>query len=387
MRGEHQSAKLRQRPLVLFACALALWAGFAAGVERLRAQQPASNPKLVEHVRAGLKAREENRLDDAARELEAAAKLAPNVAEVHLNLGLVYHRQHRLEAAAGAFEKALELKPELPGVRDLLGLDLLMLGQVEPAVRNLEAAYSENPSGKDVNFWLGLAYSEIGNFRSAIPKLEFARKNDPQNVDVLFYLSRAYQKVAAEVQDELLRIAPDSPRAHLAAAEDHAVNGRSAAALGEYQQVAELAPEMPGIQAAIAELQANDGNYAEAEESYREELALNPNNARVNYRYGIILQQLGRTADSVPHLQRAVAGDPSIVDAYAQLGKALLASGDMAGAEKALLHVLTMTAAPETLQTTHYQLGQLYRKQGNSAAAAKHLQKFSELRAAEKAAN
>lgn len=387
MRGERQSAGLRHGPLAYFACALALWAGLAADADSLRAQQPASNPKLLEHVRAGLKAREENRLDDAARELEAAAKLAPNLAEVQLNLGLVYHRQHRLEAAAGSFEKALELKPELPGVRDLLGLDLLMLGHVEPAVRNLEAAYGENPSGKDVNFWLGLAYSEIGNFRAAIPKLEFARKNDPQNVDVLFYLSRAYQKVAAEVQDELLRLAPGSPRAHLAAAEDHAVNGRSSAALDEYRQVAELAPGMPGVQAAIAELQANAGNYSEAEESYRKELALNPNNARVNYRYGIILQQLGKVSESAPHLKKAVAGDPSIVDAYAQLGKALLASGDMAGAENALLHVLSMTAAPETLRTTHYQLGQLYRKQGNSEAAAKHLKLFNELRAAENDAN
>jgi tetratricopeptide (TPR) repeat protein len=144
---------------------------------------------------------------------------------------------------------------------------------------------------------------------------------------------------------------------------------------------------MPGIQAAIAELQANDGNYAEAEESYRKELALTPGNARVNYRYGIILQQIGRDGDSIPYLRKAVAGDPSIVDAYAQLGKALLAGGDIEGSEKVLLHVLTMAAAPETLRATHYQLGQLYRKQGNAAAAAKHLKAFNQLRAAEKEAN
>ena len=82
------------------------------------------------HVRAGIEARQQNRLDDAARELEAAAQLAPRIAEIHLNLGLVRHEQGKYAQAVESLRIALELKPDVTDARGLLGFDLLSLGRL-----------------------------------------------------------------------------------------------------------------------------------------------------------------------------------------------------------------------------------------------------------------
>ncbi len=95
------------------------------------------------------------------------------------------------------------------------------------------------------------------------------------------------------------------------------------------------ATSMPGMRGAIAELQAADGQYEEAAESYRQELELSPHIPTVHYRYAVVLQQLARTGEAAEHLQQAVDGDPRIVDAWAQLGKALLQEKDFSRAEQA----------------------------------------------------
>ena len=334
------------------------------------------DPQFAQHVRAGLAARQAERLDEAARELRAAAAISDSVPEVFLTLGEVEHRRKQWPAAAAAFERALELKPDVPGVRPLLGLDYLMLGRYEEAIRTLEEADGE----QDSRFWLGLALLETGRNEDAIPYLETARDEKPEDPDRLFYLGRAYQRAGAEVQSRLLAVAPNSARAHLAMAEDHAYNGRPDLAIEEYQRTAEIDPSMPGVRGAVAELQAADGKYDEAAASYAAELELSPHNPTVHYRYAVILEQLGRGDEAAEHLRLAVEGDPRIVEAWAELGKALLRQKDMPGAERALLKALSMESTPDVARTAHYQLGLLYRQTGDAAKSKEHLAAFQELR-------
>jgi tetratricopeptide (TPR) repeat protein len=231
-----------------------------------------------------------------------------------------------------------------------------------------------------------LALLETGRNRQAIPHLEAARDAEPENPDRLFYLGRAYQRAGADVQSRLLAVAPDSARAHLAIAEDHAYNGRTDLAIEEYQRTAEIDPSMPGVRGAIAELQAAGGKFAEAEKSYRQELELSPHNPTVHYRYAVVLEQLGRGDEAALHLQGAVDGDPRIVEAWAALGKALFRQKKMPQAEKALLTALSMESTPDVARTAHYQLGLLYRQTGEPDKAKEHLAAFQKLRQIENAA-
>ena len=336
--------------------------------------------EFAAHVRAGLAARQEGDLDTASRELQAAAAISQHLPEVFLTLGEVEHRRNQWPAAAAAFEKALQSKPDIPGVRALLGLDYLMLGRYDDAIQTLEKAREEPKAEPETDFWLGLALLETGRNQRAIPYLEAARDAKPDDPDRLFYLGRAYQRAGAQVQSRLLAIAPESARAHLAMAEDHAYNGRPALAIEEYQRTAEIDPSMPGVRGAIAELHAADGNYEEAAESYRQELEISPHNPTVHYRYAVVLEQLGRTEEVADHLQQAVDGDPRIVDAWAALGKARLRQKRMPEAEKALLKALSMESTPEVARIAHYQLGLLYRQLGDTKKSKEHLAAFQKLR-------
>ncbi len=148
--------------------------------------QIADPPAALEHLRAGLAARDEKRFDDAARELETAIGLAPDVAEIHLNLGLVYHESSRFLEAATSFRRALTLQPDLRGVERFLGFALLSAGNFEAAAEHLERAREEDPGDASVSAWLGLAYLRSGEPEKAIPRLGFAREKKPGDLDLLF---------------------------------------------------------------------------------------------------------------------------------------------------------------------------------------------------------
>lgn len=342
--------------------------------------QAAADPRVLQHVRAGLAARQADKLDDAARELSEAAKLAPQVAEIHLNLGLVHHRRRDWSAAVASLEAALKIKPALPGVRDLLGFDYLMLGSLEPARQNLAKAIAENSANADARLWMGLVEIERGDFHAAAGHLEIARKSKPKDPDLLFYLGRAYERLAAQTRDDLLAAAPDSARAHMAAAEFAAFNGRPKEAIEEYGKVLAIDPALPGVHAAIGEIHADANEFEKAEAAYRKELAISPQNARSNYRYGLVLVQLGRSPEAIAHLERAVALEPGLVDANLQLGKALVQAGELDRAEKPLRAVTIAEASNEMKRTAHYQLGVLYRKKGRAADAAREMGQFEKLK-------
>jgi tetratricopeptide (TPR) repeat protein len=343
-------------------------------------QQQGPPPAVAGHVKAALAARQAGRLDEAARELSAAARLAPGIAEIHLNLGLVHHQRKDWKAAVDELQAALSLKKDLKGVRDLLGFDYLMLGVLPEAQTYLEAALAEDPLNADAQLWLGLAMLDQGEYRKAIERLEEARKSKPKDLDLLFYLGRAYERAAVATRQELLLLGPESARAHMASAEYAAFNGHTGKAIAEYRKVAELDPSMPGIQAAIGELHANAGEYAMAEEYYRKELAVAPQNSRVNHRYGLVLLQLGRHKEALAHFEKAVALDATLLDAHLELAKALLADNDLPRAGAKLRLILDSGPPLDLKRAAHYQMGLLERKRGNGAEAARHLRLFEELK-------
>ena len=194
----------------MVACGLVALAWIGAGAY---AQSDERRQQLSEHIRLGLQARDEHRLDDAAREFESALALAPNVAQLHASLGLVRHRQGTLTPAVESFRRALELKPDLNGVHGLLGFDLLMLGQFEPALGHLEKGEQEDPSNLEVASWLGLAYFETGQLQKAIGVWESVRASKPRDLNVLLYLDKAYKAVIDKLHDDIRQIDPAKAKA------------------------------------------------------------------------------------------------------------------------------------------------------------------------------
>ena len=206
------------RVWVVHLCVVLLAAGSLASAQQTVPGKDRA-AQLSGHVQRGLRARDEERLGDAAREFEAALKLAPDVAQLHASLGLVRHREGKLSLAVASFERALEVKPDMGGVNGLLGFDLLMLGRVEMALPRLQKAHEENPSNQEVRSWLGLAYLRSGQHRKAIGEWEAIREAGGESLDILLYLRQAYEAVLSDVNSGIARLDPARAAAGSAAAD------------------------------------------------------------------------------------------------------------------------------------------------------------------------
>jgi len=82
------------------------------------------------------------------------------------------------------------------------------------------------------------------------------------------------------------------------------------AARAELQRGAELGARWYEAQAALASFYDDHGSLEEAAEAYRKCLALEPENAWANRRYGAVLADLGKTVQATIFFKRALALDP-----------------------------------------------------------------------------
>ena len=361
-------------PRIFLSC-LPVAAGLLA-VSALAQQAQQLSPKAIEHIQAGLEARQENRLEDEVRSFEIVVGLAPNVAEAHMNLGLALRKQGKLERAKEAFETAIGIKPNLVTARALLGLDLLTVGRLRDAVTHLEAAHSGNSSNSDVNHWLGAAYYELERYSEAIPKLEAASKAKSEDPDILYYLTASYSKAAEQSRDRLLEIAPESARARQALAERAAASGWRDQALEEYQKAAALGSGAPGIQGGLGDLYAANAQYGDAEKAYRSELEKRSGHARLNFRCGEVILKQGRPGEAFIFLNRGLELDPALIDSYFQLGQALSEEGKFDLAAETFIQLTGPETPIQTSLLAHHQLAEVHRAQGNNKEASRHEKMF-----------
>ena len=336
---------------------------------------------VAAHVTRGVAAREAGRLEEARAELEAAVRVAPEIAEAHLYLGLVLHESGDFAAAADSLGRALDLKPGLPGARELLGYDLLMLGRSAEAIPHLDAARREDPGNWRVSAWLGRARLETADPVAALPHLLEAQVGAPADPELLYLVGKAYSQLSIQAQAQLLTSAPESPYAHLATAEDHDFNGRADEAIAAYRQALAGDEALPDAWRALGDLERDRGRHRHAVDAYRRALEIRTGNGTLHLRCGEALLALGLADQALPHLETAARADPASPVVLGALGKALLDLERFGEAHQALSRALADSRDEQKRMEIHYQLARASRKLGDVEAAQEHLQEFRTLRA------
>lgn len=347
-----------------------LWAALQAAVPQ-GSQHEAVSPQVLQHVQAGLKAKEEGNLDAAVREFQQVVALAPQLAAAHMNLGAAYYEKRDYPNAEIALAKALELKPDLIGAHAMLGVALLARGFAEKAIPHLERAEMINV--------LGVALLEAGRITEAVEKLQAALQKQPGDPDLLYYLGHAFGRLSGQAFDQLLAQHPNSPRARQARAENHVALGQREAAEKEFRTVLEVRPDLRGIHLALGELYLSTADFDKAESEFRAELELSPGNAAALYRLGAVLLKKGQIREARTHLERANQLKPEMPETLYEMGKAAALENDSAMAERALLRVAELEVSGPLAESAHLQLAQLYRKQGKAIEADRHMRRFREL--------
>jgi tetratricopeptide (TPR) repeat protein len=166
--------------------------------------KPILAPKAKEEFDKALKALNDNKLDQAEKDLDEAAKLAPNHPDVLYLQGVVYLRKGNFAKAQTALETASQLDPN--------------------NARALSA--------------LGMAYADEGKYQQALPVLQHSLQLEPGAWDAHWTLARAYYH-NAQYDDALKESQQALDGSHGAAPDIELLLAQSLTAVGRYEDAAE----------------------------------------------------------------------------------------------------------------------------------------------------
>ncbi len=183
-------------PAVLYSLGLAYLRlgkpGFRATLERLAAF-PAGRPAL--HLLQGQAFLRDLEFELALEELQAAAKLHPDLPRLHLSLGLAHFKLGHNKEAIAAFEEELKRSARdfttLYYLADALEKD----GDISAAQQRIEAALKLDPQAPEAQGLLGKILFKRGKAAEAAAPLEFAAAKKPNDHELRYTLARVYQQL------------------------------------------------------------------------------------------------------------------------------------------------------------------------------------------------
>jgi len=136
--------------------------------------------------------------DEAARELEGAAKADPKLPFVHFNLGLAYLHQQQFEQARAEFQKDIAIEPDVAFAYEQLGSVESTLGNEEEAAKNYRQALNLN--AQLVNSHLGLAKIEKRrqHYTAALAELDQIIRPDSGNASARYLRGQVLVRMGRE---------------------------------------------------------------------------------------------------------------------------------------------------------------------------------------------
>ena len=144
--------------------------GDALGVEG----RPLLAPKAKESMDKALQALKENKLDQAEKFLDEAAKLAPSHPDVLYWQGVVFLRRNQPEKALGFLEKAAQLDPKNAHILCALGMAFINENRFELAVTPLQQSAEIDPDRWDTHYALAKAFYNQQQFEGALQEAQRA---------------------------------------------------------------------------------------------------------------------------------------------------------------------------------------------------------------------
>jgi tetratricopeptide (TPR) repeat protein len=179
----------------LVGCAVLTWnqLGYWRDSEALwRHDLEVSGDSYVAHERFAMALAEKGDLAGAEQHLRIALSLPGAKPEAWGNYGVVLEKLGRIDDAAEAFERMIKLDPRtVEGYLKLARVRLLQ-GRLDDAVPHFEAAARLQPESTDVRLELVSALTEQGDFSRAHTQLEALLARDPDSAALQVELARLF---------------------------------------------------------------------------------------------------------------------------------------------------------------------------------------------------
>jgi tetratricopeptide (TPR) repeat protein len=155
----------------------------------------------MEHLSKGQKLWIDQKPDEALKEFQEAARLAPDSPLVHYWLGKAHFFRQEKEQAEKAFKKVLELDPKhyqaMTGLGRLYSFDKNKLDQAE---KLLQEALEESPDNLEAHFSLGMVYIMQGEQKKASREFSFLFSKEGEFAVYHFEMGRALEALGDKKQ-------------------------------------------------------------------------------------------------------------------------------------------------------------------------------------------
>ena len=139
-----------------------------------RDARPLLAPKAKQATDKALQALNVNKLDQAEKFLDEAAKLAPNHPDVLYLQGVVFLRRNQPEKAQGFLEKASQVDPKNARVLCALGMAFLSENHFDLAVAPLQQSAAIDPNSWDTHYTLAKVFYHQEQFEGALQEAQRA---------------------------------------------------------------------------------------------------------------------------------------------------------------------------------------------------------------------
>jgi tetratricopeptide (TPR) repeat protein len=274
--------------------------------------------------------------DAALADCRRAAALDPKDAEPRLHSGWNLAQMGNHTAAVTEYRAAMKLDPASPNAKFELAMAHIALQEFDQAIPLLKETASAEPSNTNARFQLGSALVKKGDCEGAMPWLETATESSQKYYllsGCLKKLNRAAEAAAAMEKVKELREGSDARmQAKFLAALAHKSlqAGALEEAIGHYRSALALGKDSSlAVDLAVALLRK--GEPKEVIELLKAEPA-----PLARYQVALAHAALGQPAEARSTLELVLRERPRFVEAWYQMGQALLALGQFDTSESAL---------------------------------------------------
>jgi predicted Zn-dependent protease len=181
----------------------------------------------------------------------------------------------------------------------------------------------------------------------------------------------ANQQKAAEALEHLENL-PEGPEIHELLGFAYRAQHRDTESALQFHRALELQPANFRLKKEWAVSLWLSGDCSAAEKAIKPLLATNPNSTQLNHLMGDCLVKDNKPQAALPLLTTVLKRDPAFFPAEASLGRAYMHLGRYADAIPHLKKALVLND-----RLTLYQLAQVYKKTGDNAEADRYLREFN----------
>jgi Flp pilus assembly protein TadD len=267
----------------------------------------ALDPKFgVAHANLGMVLVQVGEPEAAAKHLDRAIALlgkSPDAAHPRYLRAKIYTDQNEVEKAAAQLQAAVALRPDFGEAWSDLGEARRTLQDEEGAFAAFKRSVELDPANAISQNRLGAAYLRQGKPREAVAHLRESYRLDPKNQSTLYSFQLALrqegqQEEAARIKAELAAVLKEIDRESQAAFKALQLNNEGA--------TLEKKGDRPG-----------------ALERYRAAVALDPNHTGIRMNFAVALLRLGHWKEGLAELREVVRREPGNELAKAALADAL----------------------------------------------------------------